>query len=96
MTNNALLVFFIYLAIINIFAIFTVAYDKSISRLPRGSIKRIPERRFVIISALGGGFCVLLAMLIARHKTKKRSTLLLKIGCLFAIWSAIVFAVLLL
>ena len=81
---------FIYLAVINIISIATVAYDKSISRMPRGSIRRIPEKRFVRLSFLGGSIGTLLAMLLLHHKTKTKDLLLFKISLLFVIWVAII------
>ena len=79
----------IYLLVINLISVIIVAYDKSISKLPRGSVKRVPEKRFILFSLLGGCFGTVFAMLIIRHKTKSHDSLLFKIICCFLAWSAI-------
>lgn len=79
----------IYLAAINILAAFITVYDKMISKLPRGSVRRIPEKTFIQLSAIGGGIGTLLAMLIIRHKTKAHDKLLFTIAVFAAIWIAI-------
>lgn len=78
----------VYFAAVNLIAALTVAYDKHISRLPRGSIRRIPERRFVAFSWLGGGLCTLLAMLLCHHKTKSHGGLLVRIALPTFLWIA--------
>ena len=83
----------VYLAVINIVAAIVVIYDKHISRLPRGSIRRVPEKTFVSFAAVGGGAGTLFAMFWIRHKTKSHDGLLLKIGFFTALWvAAILFA----
>lgn len=77
-------IYLICLGFINLFAVIVTAYDKRISRLPRGSIRRIPEKTFVRFSMLGGGIGTLSAMLLIRHKTKDHKPLLTKI----ALWAA--------
>ena len=67
---------------INLLAAGIVAYDKHISRLPRGSIRRVPERRFVRFAWIGGGLGTLLSMLLCHHKTKSHNALLFRIACL--------------
>lgn len=69
----------LYFAAVNLIAAATVAYDKRISRLPRGSVRRVPERRFVRHAWLGGGVGTLLTMLLCHHKTKSHDALLLRI-----------------
>ncbi|MBE6679921.1 MAG: DUF1294 domain-containing protein [Ruminococcaceae bacterium] len=81
-------VFLIYLAAVNIIAAAVVIYDKSISKLPRGSIRRIPEKTFILFSAIGGGVGTLLSMFWIRHKTKSHDGLLLAIGLFTAAWVA--------
>ena len=76
----------IYLAIVNTVAAIIVIYDKAISKLPRGSIRRIPEKTFVRFSMIGGGFGTLGAMLTVRHKTKEHQALLLKITGFTLVW----------
>lgn len=80
------LLLLLYFAAINLIAAVTVAYDKRISRLPRGSIRRVPERRFVRFAALGGGIGVLLCMLLCHHKTKSHDKLLLRILLPTLLW----------
>ena len=82
--------FLIYLAVINILAAIIVIYDKSISKLPRGSIRRIPEKTFVNLSVIGGGIGTLFAMLWIRHKTKSHDGLLFKIGLFTAVWVVLI------
>ena len=72
----------------NLIAAITVAYDKRISRLPRGSIRRVPERRFIAFAWLGGGFGALLAMLLCHHKTKSHNGLLVRIVLPTFLWIA--------
>ena len=82
----------IYFSIVNIISAIVVIYDKAISKLPRGSIRRIPEKTFVQLSAIGGGFGTLGAMLVIRHKTKEHPALLTKIFLLCLLWCAIYLA----
>lgn len=90
MTEQILKYTLIYLAAINIIAASVVAYDKHISRLPRGSIRRVAEKTFVRFSILGGGIGTLFTMLMIRHKTKSHDGLLLKIAVLAFLWVAII------
>ena len=76
----------LYFAAINLIAAVTVACDKHISRLPRGSIRRVPERRFVRFAWLGGGLGTLLVMLLCHHKTKSHDALLLRILLPTLLW----------
>lgn len=76
----------VWLAAVNLIAAVTVAYDKHISRLPRGSIRRVPERRFVRFAWLGGGLGTLLFMLLCHHKTKSHNALLLRILLPTLLW----------
>ena len=85
----------IYLAVINLVSAITVAHDKAISRLPRGSVRRVPEKVFVLLSALGGGILTLLSFLMIRHKTKSHGTLLLKVSFFAAIWTGLIICFLL-
>ncbi|MBQ4151151.1 MAG: DUF1294 domain-containing protein [Clostridia bacterium] len=81
---------FVYIAVINIIPALIVIYDKSISRLPRGSVRRIPEKTFLFFSVFGGGIGTLFTMLLIRHKTRSHNGLLLKICALTAVWIAII------
>ena len=78
----------LYFAAINLIAAVTVAYDKHISRLPRGSIRRVPERRFVRFAWIGGGLGTLLSMLLCHHKTKSHNALLFRIALPTLAWIA--------
>ena len=78
----------LYFAAINLIAAVTVAYDKHISRLPRGSIRRVPERRFVRFAWIGGGLGTLLSMLLCHHKTKSHNALLFRIALPTLVWIA--------
>lgn len=79
-----------YLALINLIAIAVVIYDKSISRLPRGSVRRIPEKVFVRFSMVGGGIGTLLTMYLIRHKTKDHAGLLVKITICTVLWCLLI------
>lgn len=83
----------IYLAVINLVAAVIVVYDKSISKLPRGSIRRIPEKTFVKLSAIGGGFGTLLAMMTVRHKTGEHQPLLIKISVCAVSWCVLIIVI---
>ncbi|MBQ4557376.1 MAG: DUF1294 domain-containing protein [Clostridia bacterium] len=92
MTEHILKYTLIYLIAVNIISAIIVIYDKHISKLPRGSIRRIAEKTFVQLSLLGGGIGTLFTMLMIRHKTKSHDGLLLKIaGCMF-LWIALLCA----
>ncbi len=78
--------FLVYLAGINLIAACVTLYDKHISKRPRGSIRRVPEKTFVRFSMLGGGIGTLLCMLLIRHKTKAHNALLCKIALWTALW----------
>lgn len=86
MTEYLFYAFLIYFGVINLIAAGVVIYDKSISRLPRGSIRRIPEKTFVRFSMLGGGIGTLFAMFLIRHKTKEHMGLLAKIAFFATLW----------
>lgn len=66
-----------------------VLWDKKRSRLPRGSVRRVPEKCFVRFALFGGGIGVLLAMLLVRHKTRAHNRLLLKIAFFALLWAAV-------
>lgn len=86
MTEYLFYGFLLYFALINLIAAIIVIYDKSISKLPRGSIRRIPEKTFVRFSMLGGGIGTLLTMFLIRHKTKEHMGLLAKIAFFATLW----------
>lgn len=84
----------VWLCGINVSGFFLAAYDKHISKKPRGSVMRVPEAAFVRISALGGGIGTLFAMLTLHHKTKSHNALLVKISLFTALWAIILLLVL--
>ena len=92
MTQQILKYALIYLSAINIIAAMVVIYDKHISRLPRGSVRRVAEKTFVRFSLLGGGIGTLFTMLMIRHKTKSHDGLLLKIAGCMLLWIALICA----
>lgn len=58
---------FIYLILINLFAIFVMYSDK---RKARKAYWRIPEQRLFIIALLFGSLGILVGMKLFRHKTR--------------------------
>ena len=81
---GGVLVLLIFL-LINLAGACAVLWDKRRSRLPRGSVRRVPERCFVRFALFGGGTGVLLA----RHKTRSHNQLLLKITFFTLLWAAV-------
>lgn len=77
-----------WLLLINAVGAITVIVDKYLSKKPRGSVRRVPEKRFVFLSMIGGGFGTLGAMLTVRHKTKSHDFLLFKILLFTCVWGA--------
>lgn len=61
----------IALAGLNLLAIALAAIDKQRAQTPTGRRRRISHRRFRILSLLGGGLGLLLALRILRHKTRR-------------------------
>lgn len=84
----------IWLLFINLAAAIIVAVDKHLSKKPRGSVRRVPEKSFVMLSALGGGCGTLLLMFLIRHKTRSHNLLLLKISLFTALWAVLILAIL--
>nr|MBQ5811951.1 DUF1294 domain-containing protein [Clostridia bacterium] len=80
----------VWLVGINISGFLIAAYDKHISKKPRGSVMRVPEKAFVRISALGGGIGTLFAMFLLHHKTKSHNILLVKISLFTAVWAILI------
>lgn len=80
----------IWLAIINIFSAILVIIDKQRSKTVKGSKKRIREKTFVILSALGGSFFTLGTMLLIHHKTRSHDALLSKIAFCTLPWAAVI------
>ena len=62
-------VLLIYLLIISVVSIIICVYDKKISK--KNNVKlRVPEKRLLFFSAIGGSIAMFVTMLIIRHKTK--------------------------
>ena len=55
-----------YLLVISVVAVAVTCYDK---RAAIKHLRRVPEARLLLISALGGSAAMLITMLIIRHKT---------------------------
>ena len=58
-----------YFALISAVSVIVCAYDKIISKKNRVEL-RVPEKRLLLLSALGGSVAMLATMLLIRHKTK--------------------------
>ena len=62
-------VLLIYLLIVSVISIIICIYDKKISK--KNNVKlRVPEKRLLFFSAIGGSIAMFVTMLIIRHKTK--------------------------
>jgi uncharacterized membrane protein YsdA (DUF1294 family) len=60
----------IYLILLNLFCLVLMFQDK---RFAKNGKRRIPEKRFFLIAALGGALGIWLGMKLWHHKTKHRS-----------------------
>ena len=68
MMPNILLIYVgIYLAVVNVYAVGLVLYDK---RAARSGSWRVKERTLLLVSVVGGSAGMLAAMRCIRHKTK--------------------------
>ena len=67
--NLALSIFLAYFAIISLISVIVCIYDKKISKKNRVEL-RVPEKRLMFLSFIGGGAAMYLTMLFIRHKTK--------------------------
>lgn len=67
--NPLLSAVIIYFAIISLISAIVCIYDKTVSKRNKVEL-RIPERRLLLLSALGGSVAMLLTMLLIRHKTR--------------------------
>lgn len=67
-----LVIFIIYLIIINAFAVYQTKRDKQLSNVSKESPDywRIPEAQLMLISAMGGSFAMYLTMKKIHHKTR--------------------------
>ena len=64
---NSYPIFIPYLAIMSIISIIVTIKDKISAKI---STHRTPEKKLLLLSALGGSIAMLLTMLVIRHKTK--------------------------
>lgn len=64
------MVWLIYIAVVNLIALFLMSWDKHAAAMGK---RRIPERRLFFISALGGSIGVWIMMYALRHKTLNKS-----------------------
>jgi uncharacterized membrane protein YsdA (DUF1294 family) len=72
-----------YLILLNIFTFFLFIIDKYYSLHER---KRVPEATFYFLSAAGGVYGEFIAMLLSKHKIRKKSFLFIQIF-IFILWS---------
>ena len=56
-----------YLALMSVIAVIVTVKDKICAKMDG---KRTPEKKLLLISALGGSLAMLLTMLLIRHKTR--------------------------
>lgn len=61
-------IFYVYLIIINVFALIITVHDKIAAMRHR---QRVSEFTLLLVAALGGSPVMLLTMLIIRHKIRK-------------------------
>ena len=57
----------IYFVVINIITFIAYARDKRLAKKPNA--RRIPEKTLLLLAAIGGSICALIAMYTLRHKT---------------------------
>ena len=58
-----------FVGIMSLVSVIVCIYDKKISKKNKVEL-RVPEKTLLMLSALGGGAAMYLAMLLIRHKTK--------------------------
>lgn len=64
--ENYLILFLIYLLVINFYAVLITVSDK---KLAKSGARRVPEKKFFITAALGGSLGMYITMRRIRHKT---------------------------
>lgn len=64
--ENYLILFLIYLLVINFYAVVITVSDK---KLAKSGARRVPEKKLFITSALGGSLGMYITMRKIRHKT---------------------------
>ena len=57
-----------YFAAVSVISASVTAYDKIVSKIE--GHRRVPEKRLIMLAALGGSAAMLLTMLLIRHKTR--------------------------
>ena len=68
-SNPVLAILCAYILVMSFVSVIICIYDKKISK--RNNVKlRVPEKRLLLFSALGGSLAMYITMLIIRHKTK--------------------------
>lgn len=93
MNNGLFIIIAGYLLVINIILFLMMRSDKLRAKRRGGSRHRIPERRLLGLSALGGALGAWLALRLLHHKTKHAAfaiglpvMLLLHIGVLYVLY----------
>ncbi len=82
--------FWIYLAIINLYAFCQYGWDKHLAKKKKF---RIPERELMLAAGLGGALGALLGMQCFRHKTQHKK-FTIGVPLLLALWILIIGVVL--
>ncbi len=88
--NFTLTYFQIYLLCINLLAFILYAYDKLQSLKNSKNIRRVPEKKLLFTTLLGGTVGSILAMVIFRHKIKKVS-FIIKFSVIVIIQAIVIF-----
>ena len=70
MKETYLLIFLIYLLIINFYAVILTVSDKRLAK--KDGARRVPEKSLFLAAALGGSLGMYLTMKKIRHKTKHK------------------------
>ena len=87
--NPLLSAVIIYFAIISLISAIVCIYDKAVSKRNKVEL-RIPKRRLLLLSALGGSVAMLLTMLLIRHKTR-HAKFMIGIPLIIALQAAIIY-----
>ena len=88
--NPILAIFCAYIAIISLVSIIVCIYDKRVSKKNRVEL-RVPEKRLLFFSAIGGSVAMYITMQIIRHKTK-HVKFMLGIPVIIIIQAALIYA----
>lgn len=88
-SNPVLAILCAYILVMSFVSVIICIYDKKISK--RNNVKlRVPEKRLLLFSALGGSLAMYITMLIIRHKTK-HVKFMLGIPVIMVLQAAIIF-----